>query len=99
MLSVLNHILKRCVNYFVQYFNRCNDILILNKYKSSTVGAYINSLERIFKDFGRRAMISKRHQKHNLLMYKIIQKEFDLHSMLYSINKKQLEELAMYGET
>ena len=88
MLGLINTITRKCVNYFVSYFQRCNNILVLRSMKVSTTQAYVNSLNRIFSDFGKRATVVKKNQNHNMLMYKIIQKEFDLHSMIHRISQK-----------
>lgn len=78
---MVNYVLKECIDYFVRFFDRCNDIIVLRNRKSSTVEAYLNSLERVFKDFGKRNSVSKKNQARNLIMYKIIQKEFNVLKM------------------
>ena len=88
MLPLMNHLVRRCIDYFFNYFQRCSDILVQRTIKVSTKEAYVNSLERVFKDFGRRMTVAKKSQNRNLLMYKIIQKEIDVHSMVHSLSKK-----------
>lgn len=92
MLGIINYVIKKCIDYFVSYFERCNVYIVAQTKKTSTLEAYVLSLERIFKDFGKRMTISKKNASKNLLMYKIVQKEFDLHSMLHSIYANETED-------
>lgn len=85
LLNMMNYIMKECIDYFVNYFDRCNDIVVLKSRKSSTVQAYINSLERVYKDFGRRNSVGKRNQVRNLLLYKIVSKKMDILKMAQTI--------------
>jgi hypothetical protein len=99
LLALLNHILKKCIDYFVLYFERCDGVLLKGEIKTSAKEAYVKSLERIFKEFGRRAVLSRKNQTRNLLLYKIVQKEFDVHSLLHQIYAKQAREMEFDDET
>lgn len=81
VLNMVNYIMKECIDYFVRFFSRCNDIIVLRNRNSSTKEAYLNSLQRAFKDFGKRNSVSKKNQIRNLIMYKIVQKKFNVLKM------------------
>jgi hypothetical protein len=76
----------------VRFFDRCNDIIVLRNKRSSTVEAYLNSLERVFKEFGKRNSVSKKNQVRNMIMYKIVQKKFDVLKMAQDMYALETEE-------
>jgi hypothetical protein len=83
---MMNYILYEVKEYFIQYFDRANRIVVERSMKSNTVDAYVRSLERIFQDYGKRNSIGKKAiNNRNLNLYKLIMKKFDLTTMLEKI--------------
>ena len=85
ILNKINFLLKESIEYMLKFFDRANDIIVLRIRKSTTKEAYINSLQRIFKEFGKRLCITKKNQQKNMLLYNIIQKKFNLIKMAQMI--------------
>jgi hypothetical protein len=44
-------------------------------------------MERLFKDFGKRVTLGKKNQKRNLMMFRIVQKQFNIQDMVHNIYK------------
>lgn len=83
ILPMINYVMDQVKEYFVQYFDRVNRIVVERTMKSSTIQAYVRSLERIFQDYGKRNSIGKKAiNNRNLTLFKLITKKFDLLTML-----------------
>lgn len=54
--------------------------------KNGAIEAYVKSLERILKDYGKRVGAGKKAAgKRSLVLYKLVQKGFDLNGMLQTL--------------
>lgn len=61
LLPMINKILFEIINYFVEFFKRCDDLFLLkNKLNAGTIDAYLICFDRITKDYGKRASMGKK---------------------------------------
>lgn len=80
MYALMNKILKDIVEYFVDFFEKCDNMFVTKSIKSSFKEAYIKCLDRILEHYGRRQSHGKKAatSKRYMELYREILKYFKI---------------------
>ena len=86
----MNSILKSIIEYFKGFLRHCKRLIVTHEIKSGTIGAYVNALERMFENYGKRLTMGKKASKKYMDLYSYLIKEFELEDFLLAIYMEEI---------